>query len=151
MSGEAGERISHPPGKILFAYLKFGVPMSTLAERMAADLLEAQKFSRKHLVLELGLTAASVSELEDNVDTVEYAIAGGKSADNIDMLTRLWGAFLGEVLIHATGASWTEQDGRPAVQGSRGVAFPHDHVRRRLVDGTDHHLGNYFTETIQQL
>ena len=52
--------------------------MSTLAKQMADDALEAQKFSRKHLVVELGMNAASVSELEENVDMVEYAIAGGK-------------------------------------------------------------------------
>jgi len=125
--------------------------MTTLAERMAADLLEAQRFSRKHLVLELAMTAASVAELEDNIDTVEYAIAGGKSDENIEMLTRMWGAFLGEVLIHDAGGSWIERDGRPAVQGARGIAFPHDQVRRRLTEGSENNLANYFAETIQQL
>lgn len=125
--------------------------MSTLAEQMAADTLEAQVFSRKHLVLELGMTAASVAELEDNVDTVEYAIRGGKSDENIDMLTRIWGAYLGEVLIHAVGGSWIEQEGRPAVQGSQGTAFPHDQVRSRLVDGAAANLATWFAATIEQL
>ena len=125
--------------------------MSKLAEQMAADMLEAQKFSRKHLVVELGLTATSIAELEDNVDMVEYAIAGGKSEENIDLLTRIWGAYLGEVLIHATDGSWIEHDGRPAVQGANGIAFPHDQVRRRIVDGADNNLSNYFVETIKQL
>lgn len=126
--------------------------MTTLAEQMAADLLEAQKFSRKHLVVELGLTAASVAELEDNVDTVEYAIAGGKSAENVELLTRLWGAFLGEALIHAAGGSWIEQDGRRAVQGANGIAFPHEQVRRRIVEGSENHnLATYFAEMIKQL
>lgn len=125
--------------------------MSTLAEQMAADLLEAQRFSRKHLVLELGMTAASVAELEDNVDTVEYAIAGGKSAENIEMLTRIWGAYVGEALIHAVGGSWVEQEGRVAVQGPNGIAFPHEQVRRRIVDGSPHNLATYFAETIKHL
>ena len=125
--------------------------MTTLAEQMAADLLEAQRFSRKHLVLELGLNAASVAELEDNVDTIDYAIAGGKSAENVDMLTRVWGAFLGEAMIQATGASWEEQEGRPGVRGTHGVAFPHEQVRRRIVDGPAHSLSDYFAYTIKQL
>ncbi len=125
--------------------------MSTLAEQMAADLLEAQKFSRKHLVVELALTEASVAELEDNVDTVEFAIAGGKSDENVAMLTRVWGAFLGETLIHATNSAWIEQDGRPAVQGANGIAFPHDQVRRRLLEGSAHNLATYFAETKKQL
>ncbi len=125
--------------------------MTTLAEQMARDLLEAQRFSRKHLVLELGLTAASVADLEDNVEMVEYAIAGGKSEENIALLTRTWGAFLGEVMIQVSDAAWVEHDGKPAVRGSRSVAFPHEQVRRRLLEGSQHNLATYFAETVPQL
>ena len=125
--------------------------MSTLTEQMAADLLEAQKFSRKHLVVELGLTEASVAELEENVDMVEFAVAGGKSDENVEMLTRIWGAYLGEALIHAANGSWIEQDGRPAVKGANGIAFPHDQIRDRIVEGSAHNLATYFAETIKQL
>ena len=125
--------------------------MSTLAEQMAADLLEAQKFSRKHLVVELGLNAASVSELEENVDMVEFALAGGKSAENVEMLTRTWGAFLGEALIHVANGSWVELDGRLAVQGASGIAYPHEQVRRRILEGSAHNLVTYFEETVKLL
>jgi len=120
--------------------------MSTLAEQMAADTLEAQKFSRKHLVVELGLTAASVTELEDNMDMVEFAIAGGKSPENVELLTRIWGAYLGEVLIHDAGGEWIEQDGLPVVQGAHGIAKPHDRVRQRIVEGSDYNLATYLAE-----
>ncbi len=125
--------------------------MSTLAEKMAEDTLEAQRFSRKHLVVELGMTATSVAELEENVDTIEYAIAGGKSNENVDLLTRIWGAYLGEALIHGAGGSWIEQDGRPAVQGAKGIAFPHDQIRRRIIDGSENNLSTYFAEMMKQL
>ena len=125
--------------------------MSTLAEQMAEDTLEAQKFSRKHLVVELGMSAASVAELEENVDMVEYAIAGGKSAENVDLLTRIWGAYLGEALIHGVGGSWIEEDGRPAVQGTNAIAFPHDQVRRRITEGPEYNLATYFVEMSKQL
>ncbi len=125
--------------------------MSTLAEQMAEDTLEAQKFSRKHLVVELGMNALGVDELEDNVDMVEYAIAGGKSEENVDLLTRIWGAYLGEALIHVAGGTWIEKDGRPAVQGTNGIAFPHDRVRSRITAGSENNLATYFAEMIKQL
>ncbi|HJN07621.1 MAG TPA: hypothetical protein QF564_02950 [Pirellulaceae bacterium] len=125
--------------------------MSTLAEQMADDTLEAQTFSRKHLVVELGMSASSVAELEENIDMVEFAIAGGKSDENVELLTRLWGAYLGEVLIHASGGSWIEKDGRPAVQGANGIAFPHDQIRRRMIAGSENNLATYFAEMIKQL
>ena len=125
--------------------------MSTLAEQMAADTLEAQKFSRKHLVVELGMSASSLAELEENVDLVEFAITGGTSEENVDLLTRIWGAYLGEALIHATGSSWIEKGGRPAVQGANGIAFPHDQVRRRIIAGSENNLATYFAEMIKQL
>jgi hypothetical protein len=125
--------------------------MSTLAEQMAEDTLEAQKFSRKHLVVDLAMSASSVAELEENVDMVEFAIAGGKSEENVDLLARIWGAFLGQALIQVAGGSWIEKDGRPAVQGANGIAFPHDRVRRRITDGSENNLSTYFAEMIEQL
>ena len=125
--------------------------MSTLAEQMADDMLEAQRFSRKHLVVELGMSAASVAELEENIDLVEFAIPGGKSEENVDLLTRIWGAYLGEALIHATGGSWIEKDGGPAVQGAHDIAFPHDQVRRRIIAGSENNLATYLTEMTKQL
>lgn len=65
--------------------------MSDLAEAMKANALEAQRFSRKHLVLELDFSEASVDLIEANADDVEYAIKGGKSEENVAMLVRVWG------------------------------------------------------------
>ena len=126
--------------------------MSTLAEQMQADALEAQRFSRKHLVLELDFSAASIGELEANADTVEYAIAGGKSDENIEMLSRIWGAYIGEAFRQQSSGQWVcEDDGRLALQTSGGSAYPQEQVRQRLTEGADFNLATYFATTLAQL
>ena len=124
--------------------------MSDLAERMKADALEAQRFSRKHMVLELDFSEASVDELEANADTVEYAIAGGKSDENLDMLSRIWGAYLGESLRKACGGQWEEEGGQPGLRTDKSVAYPQQYVRQRLTEGGQG-LGDYFRQMTAEL
>lgn len=112
--------------------------MSTLAEEMKAHALEAQKFSRKHLVLELDFSETSIREMESHCDSVEYAIRGGKSAENVEMLTRVWGAYLGESLRRATNAEWVEEQTstgrRIGLKASGGLVYPHEFMRKRLTE-----------------
>lgn len=126
--------------------------MSTLDDQMQADALEAQKFSRKHLVLELDFSPGSVAELEQQADTVEYAVRGGKSDENIDMLARIWGAYIGEALRKKCGGAWTsDESGRIGLKGENSTAYPQDAVRSRLTDGGTNCLSTYFEQTSEQL
>ena len=114
---------------------------------MKADAREAQKFSRKHLVLELDFSPQSVRELERQCDAVEYAIRGGKSPENIQMLTRIWGAYLGEVLRIQLGGEWVEGTADaasvPVIRLGDEVLHPHEQVRQRLLAGSAHNLSEY--------
>lgn len=125
--------------------------MSLLAA-MQADALEAQKFSRKHLVLELDFSAHSIAELEQQADSIEYAIAGGKSAANVAMLTRTWGAYLGEALRKQVGGEWVQaEDQRIGLRGPGATVYPHEQVQRRLVEGRAANLSVYFAQALEQL
>ena len=126
--------------------------MSSLSEKMQADALEAQRFSRKHLVLELDFSAASIREIEAQVDSIAYALRGGLSAENVDMLSRIWGAYLGEALRRARGGEWERtDDGRVGLKGAWGTAFPHQQVRQRLTDGEAYNLDRYFASMVEQM
>lgn len=122
--------------------------MSELASQMKADAREAQKFSRKHLVLELDFSPQSLGELERHCDALEYAIRGGKSPENIQMLTRIWGAYLGETLRIQLGGEWVEGTGDvaslPVIRLGDEVLHPHEQVRQRLVAGSAHNLWGFF-------
>jgi hypothetical protein len=124
--------------------------MSELVDQLKADALEAQKFARKHLVVELDFTPQSLSELDDQFDLVEYAIPGGKSPANIDLLAKIWGAYLGEYLRRELGGEWFAQDGedgpRIGLRLAHETVFPHEQVRRRLTGGPEHNLCDYFEQ-----
>lgn len=124
--------------------------MSDLAEQIKADALEAQKFSRKHLVLELDFSEASIDMIETNADTVEYAIKGGKSDENLDMLARIWGAYIGESLRRKCGGDWEQDGDQIALRTSRGAVYPQQHVRSRLANGAQG-LGDYFRQAKAEL
>ena len=129
--------------------------MTTLAEEMKAHALEAQRFSRKYLVLELDFSEASVSELDNQSDSIGFAIRGGKSAENVDLLTRLWGAYLGEALRKATGAEWVldaaAQVQRIGLRGQDATVHPHEQVRRRLNGTHDDSLLQFYQRARAQL
>lgn len=124
--------------------------MADLVEQMQADALEGQRFSRKHLVLELDFSEASIDELESNADDVEYAIKGGKTEENVAMLSRIWGAYIGEALRKVCGGDWQQEDGRIGLRTDNGIAYPQEHIRRRLTENGQG-LGDYFRQTKDEL
>ena len=124
--------------------------MSDLAEQMKADALEAQKFSRKHLVLELDFSEASIESIESNLNTVEYAISGGNSDENLDMLARIWGAYIGETLRRECGGEWEQEGERLSLRTTGGTVYPQQHVRNRLED-RGQALGDYFRQAKGEL
>ncbi len=107
--------------------------MTAIAEQMAADAAEAMKYTRRHFVVELDYSPESVERLESAAGDVPFAINGGASPENIDHLTRIWGAYVGEVLRRTAGCSWQQNEaGEPALQTSSGLQQPHEAVRQRL-------------------
>jgi hypothetical protein len=122
--------------------------MSELADDMKANALEAQKFVRKHFVVELDFSAESVDELERQFEMVEYAIEGGLSEENVELLTRTCGSYLGEVLRRHCGGEWVRQSDRTgeciALRGENQTLYPHEQVRRRLTGGPEHSIWEYF-------
>lgn len=120
----------------------------TLAEQMLTDALAAQKFTRKHFVTELDFTEKSVQELESQFDAVRYALRGGLTDDNLQNLTKLWGAYLGETLKRLGGGEWTtiQTDGRErlAVKVRESTIFPHEKVHARLTNGASENVWEYF-------
>lgn len=124
--------------------------MATVSERVAANVLEAQRFSRKHFVLELNFSEASVHDIEEQVDTVSYTIRGGNSPENIEMLSRAWGSYLGEIIRRKHGGEWValgegEQE-RLALRTPQGDLFPLEQVRRRLTEGASANLEQYLQD-----
>ena len=130
--------------------------MTTLADEMKAHALEAQRYSRKHFVLELDFSEASVKELENQADSVTYAMRGGKTPENIALLVRLWGAYLGESLRKSTGAEWVEDLAGEVrriglKKGPHPTVHPHEHVHQRLLGTADCNLLTYFQQVREQL
>ncbi len=125
--------------------------MSDLATKMEENALEAQRFSRKHLVLELDFSEASIDSLEANADDVEYAIKGGKSEENVDMLARIWGSYIGESLRKARGGEWVDIDGQICLKTDNAMVSPQEQVRSRILKGAEHHLGDYFRRMREEL
>ena len=125
--------------------------MSDLAEAMKANALEAQRFSRKHLVLELDFSEASIDQLEANADTIEYAIRGGRSEENVAMLSRIWGAYIGEALRKVGQWEWAEIDGQVCLRSNTAATSPQDEVRKRINRESGHHLGDYFRRMTKEL
>jgi hypothetical protein len=72
----------------------------------------------------------------------------GKTPENIDLLCRLWGAYVGEVFRRNVGgewAAWKDRYGEAVALKCSGVTiFPHDKVRKRLTAGTEHSLTAYY-------
>ena len=130
--------------------------MTTLADEMKAHALEAQRYSRKHFVLELDFSEASVKELENQADSVTYAMRGGKTPENIALLSRLWGAYLGEALRKLTGAEWFEESVAELRRiglrkGSNSPIHPHEQVHHRLLGRADSNLLTYFQQVRDQM
>jgi hypothetical protein len=114
-------------------------------EEMKANALEAMKLTRKHFVSELDFSESSVEELETLFDQVRFAWPGGNSPETIEQLTQLWGAYLGEVIRRHCGGQWIEREGGAvALQGEKTTLYPHDKVRKRLLNGPKENIWEYY-------
>ena len=81
-------------------------------------------------------------ELAENLDIY---MPGGASDENIQLLTRTWGAYFGEVLRRMGAGQWVEADNpHGAVFELPGESFsPHDRVRERMQQGADFSLAEF--------
>ncbi len=122
--------------------------MSTIAEQMEADALEAMKLVRKHFVVEFDFSAESVRALENLFDDVDFALPGGKTQENIERLTRVWGAYLGEVIRRQRDGQWVESaesaGSRPIMRIEGTDVRPHDQIRQRLLSGAEHSVWDFY-------
>jgi hypothetical protein len=120
----------------------------SLAEEMEAAATNAVQWTEKYFGETLDFSQASITALEGAVDDVDNFIPGGDSAENIDLISWLWGAYIGEVLRRQIGGEWLEWEdeyGKSIAFQSGGFKiFPHDKVHKRLVDGAEHDLEGYY-------
>jgi len=114
----------------------------SLGERIKQDSLEAQKITRKFFVLGLDFSRSSLCELDELTDNIEIYMKGGASDENMALLVRTWGAYVGEVLVREGVGSWVESDNQHgvALQSQWGTVSPHDRVRLRIIGGVEHSL-----------
>jgi len=125
--------------------------MTAVDKQMAADAAEAMKFTRRHFVVELDYSPASVQRLEEAAKDVPFAIDGGASAENVDLLARIWGAYVGEVLRRGGNGLWQRIEGAEPCILSGGVKHhPHQAVRKRLTKpSSDGCLAAFFQQCCQ--
>jgi hypothetical protein len=107
----------------------------SIAEEMLENAFEAQKLTRKHFVVELDFSEQSIQDLDRIADDVDFTLSGGKSPENIELLSRAWGSYLGEVLCRTKGGQWIESPDHAfgtAVQCGDSKLDPHGQIRKRL-------------------
>ena len=117
----------------------------TVSERFEQDSLEAQKLTRKYFVVGLNFSQESLSELDELAENLDIYMPGGASDENIQLLTRTWGAYFGEVLRRMGAGQWVEADNpHGAIFELPGESFsPHDRVRERMQQGADFSLAEF--------
>jgi hypothetical protein len=115
---------------------------------MASAAADAEKLTDAYFCVMLDHSEASVATIERLVDDIRYSMPGGATAANIDLLCRVWGAYIGEVLRKEVGGEWIDWEdpsGKAIAFQSGGVkVFPHDKVRKRIVGGPEHNLRDYY-------
>ena len=77
----------------------------SLAELMVSDAAGAVKLTDTYFCGVLDYSEASVTMIERLIDDVHYSMPQGKTLENVDLLCRLWGAYIGEVFRRSVGAS----------------------------------------------
>ena len=123
--------------------------MTTFDEQFETDAEEAMKLTRKFFVVELNFSDDSVRQLEEQFDAIDYALSGGMSHENIQLLKRVWGSYLGETIRRRYGGQWNlvsndEGEEVPALTHQGKLLFPHQQVSRRLTDGDQHSIWEYY-------
>jgi hypothetical protein len=96
----------------------------------------------------LDYSEASIAILERLVDDIKDSMPCGATAANIDLVCRVWGAYMGEVFRQHVGGEWIDwedQYGKAFAFQSGGVkVFPMDKIRKRIAGGPEHNLRDYY-------
>ncbi|MCH7729823.1 MAG: hypothetical protein IH991_25640 [Planctomycetes bacterium] len=124
--------------------------MSSLSEQMEANAVEAMKLTRKHFVVELDFSESSMEQLEGLANDVDFIMPGGKSEENIELLTRVWGSYVGEVIRRNLDGQWvesTEGDDTPAsIEVGGSVVNPFGQIRKRLQGESASNLWTFYQD-----
>lgn len=121
--------------------------MTTLTDQMNADALEAMKLTRKYFVVELDFSADSIQHLDSLCDDVDFTLRGGRSDENVELLTRVWGSYLGEVIRrHGSGQWIANEQGAPLLRAGDTLLNPHGRVHDRLLNGPDFNLWDFYQQ-----
>lgn len=118
----------------------------SLADQMLNDATEGQRIARKHFVIGLDFSMAGLSELDEAAGNVDVFLRGGASPENVAMLTKTWGAYLGEVIRRDADAEWVESDNEHQAllkTASGELVSPHEQIRQRLTEGAAHDLAGF--------
>ncbi len=120
----------------------------SLKESMVSAAGDAVKLTDAYFCEVLDYSQDSIATIERLVDDIKYSMPGGPKQENIDLLCRVWGAYVGEVFRrHVDGEwiNWEDQFGKAIAFESGGVKlFPYDKVRKRLTIGPEHNLKDYY-------
>ena len=110
----------------------------SIADTMLNHAFEGQKLTRKHFVVELDFSPQNVDDLDRIAGDVDFTLPGGASAENVELLARVWGSALGEIICREKGGTWVDSD--KATQGGcvrigGDEVDPHQLIRQRLEEG----------------
>lgn len=105
------------------------------------------KTIRERDELTFDYSEASLEQLEDLVSNRLWDPAHPPNEDELDSLTKLAGAYLGEVMIRNAGGQWSwDPDGRiPVIETKPGrITYVLDKVYKRQVHGKEHDLVEFY-------
>ncbi|MEQ8788112.1 MAG: hypothetical protein RIC55_17520 [Pirellulaceae bacterium] len=126
--------------------------MPTVAQQMADNAKQAMKLTRKYFVVELNYSEESLEELERVIDDFRIDMPDGDKPETVDLLMRLWGGYLGEVIRRHLDGAWinADEEAEDAVDESAAMTLggrelqPLAHMRRRLEEGAEHNVWEYY-------
>lgn len=118
----------------------------TIGDEMAGDASWAAHLLHKGWDVELDFSEASIARVEEVCEQL-YDFVDEEERD-VAMYSRYLGAYIGEVFRRVVGGEWVIHSDKlgqvPAVRCGDLTIFPHDKVRKRLVDGPRDNLFAYF-------
>lgn len=121
---------------------------NSLTEQMVRAAADAETLTDIYFSKQLDYSEDSIGVLENLVDDIHYRLPDGKSQKNINLLCQIWGAYIGEVFRRNIGGewiNWEDEYGKAIAFQSSGVkVFPSDKVHKRIVNGAEHNLYDYY-------
>ena len=124
--------------------------MSQLQQLRANAAFVAEKFGKQSGIEPFAYTRESVEYIDQFLE--RQAAIVKESEESINRFVSLLGAYLGECIIANYGGEWLESADGLAIQiqhrGNYHWIKPFHKVYKRIVNGSEDHLGFYFAEFI---